>query len=503
MARRILEINLESKGRLGFYNAVPPNDIEATVVEWYVKEGDTIGFTEDPNTGKRIGRPLLKIESEKGGVEITAEGWEIGARITKILISAQKDFTYNLNKVPLRLAELEVGEPEKVGKPDQLDKTDQPDTPNKSINTDLRITPLAKRAAEELGVDLEKVRAWLKPGTAELTYEHMQEFAKTHQTISPTKPISGEDASMKAAPKTRQRAKELGVDLSRVIPGGPSGIVRLEDVENFVKQRVEEKPETVPDIPASIPTTDFGEFEAIKPTMRRKTTARHMAKAWQAPHASPSIDINPALLLELRAKMKDSFEKVHGAKLRIDHFVVAACAYLLSQKEFRILNAYWHEEEGKAEMRLYKHVNVGIAAGISPDKTRSGFSELVVPVIKKAETLSFIEIVKEAERLIADALKGDPKSDDLMGLTFIVNNTGSPVEWRGIKMSGDEYPDPIFAAETAALVAFGATREEGGVKKMRVILRFDHRIVDGYEPKLFLRALQYLLENPEQILTLR
>jgi pyruvate dehydrogenase E2 component (dihydrolipoamide acetyltransferase) len=500
MARRILEINLESKGRLGFYNAVPPNDIDAMVVEWYVKEGDTIGFTQDPNTGKKIGRPLLKIESEKGGVEITAEGWEIGARITKILIPPQKDFSYNLNKNPLHLAELETGEPEKVGKPAD---TSMPDNSDKPLKTDLRITPLAQRAAEELGVDLEKVRAWLKPDATELTLEDVQEFAMTHETIDPAKPVSGEKPPIKAAPKTRQHAKELGVDLSRLLPTGPSGIVRMADIDNFVKQRDEEKSERVPETSAFIPPTDFREFEVMKPTMRRKTTARHMVKAWQAPHASPSIDINPAPLLDLRGKMKESFEKLHGAKLRIDHFFVAACAYLLSQKEFRILNAYWHEEDGKQEMRLYKHVNVGIAAAIAPDKTRSGFSELVVPVIKEAETLSFIEIVKEAERLIADAIKGDPKSDDLMGLTFIVNNTGSPVEWRGIKMSGDEYPDPIFAAETAALVAFGATREEGGAKKMRIILRFDHRLVDGYEPKLFLRALQYLLENPEQILTIK
>ncbi len=89
-----------------------------------------------------------------------------------------------------------------------------------------------------------------------------------------------------------------------------------------------------------------------------------------------------------------------------------------------------------------------------------------------------------------------------MGATFIVNNTGSPLEWKGMHFSGDEFPGPIFPPETGAILSFGAVRQEADRKRMRITLCFDHRLCDGYEVKMFLRALQLLIEHPEQITAL-
>lgn len=232
-----------------------------------------------------------------------------------------------------------------------------------------------------------------------------------------------------------------------------------------------------------------------------------MTEAWHAPHAGPGIDINPVPLLTLREEMKESFERMHGVKLRIDHFFIAACAWLLKQNDFRVLNGYWHEEkEGehiREELRLYSHVNIGIAVAIPAEKTHSGRSELVVPSVKLAEMLRFTDIVKEAERLVSEASSGNPKTEDLLDTTFIVNNTGAPVRLSSGKVvPGAEFMDSIFAPNTSAILAFGAARDENGVKKMRLSLKFDHRVCDGREPTHFVRELQELIEHPEQILVL-
>lgn len=465
MARRYLEITKETAARAGFYKGLPPNPIGWEVIKWYKKEGEVIQGVKNDDTGTVTGEIILYLaNTEKGAKDIEAEDWEIGAQIVKILLPEGSPIEIDLHKEPLRLAELEVA--------DDGGKADggKPETPQKKV----RITPLAEEAMLKLKVKADDVIASLPEGSEELTAEHVKEFA------------ASKPSGIKAAPKTRQVAKERGIDLATIPPSGPDSIIRLQDLENTAKR------------PEFVPEAEEDDYEIIKPTMRRRGTARHMSEVLKIPHAGPDSDVNPTPLLELRERLKEPFEKLHGLKLRIDHFFVAACAWLLKQQELRILNGYWHEEK----IHLYRHINVGVAVTIPPEKTSSGFSELVVPSVKNAGKLSFVEIAIETERLIAEAVGGNPKMEDLLGATFTVNNTGAPVEWRGMKFPGAEFPNSVMVPRTAAILSFGAAREENGQKKMRLSLRFDHRICDGYEATRFIRALQYLIEHPEQILAL-
>ena len=85
-----------------------------------------------------------------------------------------------------------------------------------------------------------------------------------------------------------------------------------------------------------------------------------------------------------------------------------------------------------------------------------------------------------------------------------MDNVGSLGVWRGIKLKGVEDPNnPIVPAGTCALLGIGAIREENEKRKMRLVLGFNHKIVDGYEAGLFLGVLEYLIEHPEQILALK
>jgi pyruvate/2-oxoglutarate dehydrogenase complex dihydrolipoamide acyltransferase (E2) component len=458
VAKKVLEITLNTAKRLGFYNEVPA-ELEGELTRWFVKKGEVIGFIEDKNTGARVGQTICSITTKnKNEIEIDAQGWEVGATVSKLLMAEGEIFSVNLYQESLRLLEAETI----VSK----QKTDEP----AEMSTTVRISPLAKLAAEKQNISLQELMARFPPGTEEITLEDV-----------------GSAKGIKAAPATRQRAKELGANLADIHGTGPDGIVKLSDV-----YKVGQKENVTP--------VD-SDFEILKPGMRRLAIAQNMARGSAEPLVHPAMDIDAAPMVKLRSEMREFFENIHGVKLRFDYFFVAACSWLLLQKEFRILNSGWYEENGKLEIRLYKHVNIGLAVAIPPEKNRSGLSELVVPVIKHAEKLTFVKIVKAAEELLAKERLG---TEDLNGLTFTINNVGSPGLWRGIKLNGVEDPNnPIVPSGTCALLGMGTIREENWQKKMRLVLGFNHKIVDGYEVCLFLGALRYLIEHPEQILALK
>jgi len=466
---------------------------EAKILQWKVKVGDNI----------KEGDPLCEIETEK--VTTDLEAYVAGKIISLDYEEGEPWNNGGVENTPVgelvipALGVIEVEgdaapgtEPETESESSPQDESPQGGAKGPAQElTSVRVTPLAREAAKELGVAIEDVLASLPTDVEELTAEHIKQFSEKTAIPGPES-----HQGIQAVPAARKLAKELGIDISQVKPAEGS-MVCVRDVEAFAKQK-SGKPEA--------PQDGLGAFESITELGMQSATARHMQEAWNRPHASPAVDFNPKPLFKLREELKEEFKLRHGLTLRVDHFFVAACAHLLAKPELRILNAYWHEEDGNAEIRLYNHANVGIAVGVSPEKTKTGFSGLVTPSVKRAETLHFVEIVRESERLIAAALEMKLKLQDLANLTFIVNNTGTPVEWEGKRFLGDEYPDPIIAPKTAAILAFGAPREAGydsAKKLMNVKLRFDHRVVNGYEPKLFLRALQDLIENPQKILVLR
>lgn len=501
MTKKILEITLKTAKRLGFYNEVP-EEMEVQIIEWYIKEGDVIGFTEDKNTGNKIGQALcLGANTIKGEQEITAEGWEIGTKVSKILMPADDNFTVvKLYEKSLPLLELETEDSDQPK--EKTENTAEEFHPSQTRQ--IRISPLAELAAKENKVNLQEVISWLPPDTPELTTEHILQFMqeKNNQTDG-TKPQEPQ-LNTKAAPKTRRRAKEFGIDLSLIHGAGPEGLVTMADLQNAINKQnrggiTEEEYE-----PKEFQQTHTQDFDIVKPSMRRLSIARNLQESAREPLVHPATDIDAAPLIELRSKMKDYFGQTHGAKLSFNHFFLAACSWLLSQAEFRILNSYWHEENGKPEIRIYKHVNIGIAVAISPEKTRSGLSELIVPVIKQSEKLNFVELFRAAEELITMAINNKIAAEYLMDLTFTVNNVGAPLNWRGIELKGTEDPNnPIVPPKTCAILGIGSIREEFGQKKMRLVLGFNHKIADGYEASLFLGALRYFIEHPEQILVLK
>ena len=63
MAKKVLEITINTAKRLGFYNEVPP-EVEGELTRWFIKEGETIGFIEDKNTGVKVGRVICSVTTK-------------------------------------------------------------------------------------------------------------------------------------------------------------------------------------------------------------------------------------------------------------------------------------------------------------------------------------------------------------------------------------------------------------------------------------------------------
>lgn len=466
-----LAIDKNTMVRLGFYGE-PPTSLSVWIVEWLKDEGDVI--EKDPSTGD--GEIIVKLDSEKGLINVEATDDEIGYRINRILMKKGEKRIINLRDEPLLLAML--ASPEDVA----------------SEEPRIRATPIAKRVAEEKGLPLAEI-ARKFPADTRVTRSVVEKFADA-QTEPNRSPL--------AAPATRRLAHELEVDLTQVKPTGAGNIITERDVRNAGEIR---PPEMQREGCATKEPTIVAErgdrgYEIVAPSIKRRGTAHAMTASLILPHAGDAVNVNPEPLFAFRNAHKAAFLEMHGVELRLDYFLGIACAYLLMQEEFRALNGYWHEEENrKEEQRLYTTVNMGIAVAV-PRGPGELSSNLFVPNVKHAETFRLAAFAKEADRVIAAARSGTLRLADSTGTTFVVDNTGTPVEYRGKKYAGGESPEPLLAPQTSAIVAFGNPYDTVQGKRAKIAIRIDHRMVDGYEAITFLRVLQELIENPERILLL-
>ena len=190
--------------------------------------------------------------------------------------------------------------------------------------------------------------------------------------------------------------------------------------------------------------------------------------------------------MAMRAEYRDAFEKKHGGtRLGFMSFFVRACVSAL--KEFPAVNA-----EIDGDEIVYKHfVHMGIAVG--------GAGGLVVPVLRNADQMSFVQI----ERSIADfgkrARDGALKLDELTGGTFSITNGG---------IYGSLMSTPILTPPQSAILGMHKIQERpvaiaGKVEirpMMYLAVSYDHRIVDGKEAVSFLVRVKENIEDPRRLL---
>ncbi|HET8652399.1 MAG TPA: dihydrolipoamide acetyltransferase family protein [Gaiellaceae bacterium] len=279
------------------------------------------------------------------------------------------------------------------------------------------------------------------------------------------------DGRVKASPLARRIARERGIDLAQLRGTGPEGRIVAEDVE-----RAEVSPA---EAPAAVAAPPPGEVEVVPLTSIRKTIARRLTEAWQAPVFQISMSADMGRTVELRERLVELAGD--GAKPTISDVLTKIAASALMRH--RRLNAEFVGEE----VRIHPTANVGMA--VATDRG------LVVPVIHGAERLSVQEIAAARVDLVERARGGKLQQPDLEGGTFTISNLG---------MFGVENFIAVLNPPQVAILAVGAVEERPVVSGgdivarplMSLTLTCDHRAVDGADAADFLRTVRSMLEEP-------
>jgi pyruvate dehydrogenase E2 component (dihydrolipoamide acetyltransferase) len=308
-----------------------------------------------------------------------------------------------------------------------------------------------------------------------------------------------------ASPATRRLARELGVDLRKVPPSGPKGLVTAEDVQAYAK-KVEKKEAAPPaeekgaeegrpirvKAPALPDFSKWGAVERVPLRSIRRATARQMALAWsQIPHVSNQGMIDVTKLEALRQNHKKAVEET-GGRLTYTLFALKAVAEAL--KKFPRFNATLDLDAGEIVLKRYYHI--GVAAD-----TDEG---LVVPVVRDVDRKSIMELAVELKELIERVRSRKVTPEEMHGGTFTITNVGP--------MGGGHFA-PIINYPEVAILGMGtakmypkAIEKNGGEYEiaprlmMPIVLCIDHRVLDGADAIAFMQMIIDCLEEPEELL---
>jgi len=271
---------------------------------------------------------------------------------------------------------------------------------------------------------------------------------------------------VKATPAARRLAKEKGIDISDISPGGKYGEVRAKDLENTAWSYA------APSVRHEAEDTEVPLSRVQQITGKRLQESRQII-----PDVVLHIQADVTKLLAMRKEINEQ----PGIKITINDFVLAAAVKALTVNPR--LNSVFN-----GDRLIYKaNINLGVAVA-----TEKG---LLVPVIKRAQTMSFREISARAAELADRARTGRLAGNDLEGGTFTVSNMG---------MYGITMFTPIINPPEAAILGVCAIEEVLKLENekpvnhsvMGLSLSFDHRIADGAEAAAFLKTLKGLLETP-------
>ena len=293
-----------------------------------------------------------------------------------------------------------------------------------------------------------------------------------------------------ASPSVRQFARELGVTLSSVIGSGMKGRITKEDVQNFVKQKINAPVVTggsaIPPVPV-INFEKFGVITNVDLSRIKKISGKHLHACWlNIPHVTQFDEADITELEKFRKENKDIAAK-KGVNLTPLVFVMKAV--VASLKKFPELNSSLSEDKQHLIMKSY--YNIGVAVD-----TPNG---LMVPVIKEVDKKGFFDIAGELGEISARAREGALTAKDLQGGTFSISSLG------GI---GGSFFTPIVNAPEVAILGVGRHKMQPVWNGKDFIPRlmlplsvsYDHRVVDGALGARFITHLNQMLSDIRKVL---
>jgi pyruvate dehydrogenase E2 component (dihydrolipoamide acetyltransferase) len=329
--------------------------------------------------------------------------------------------------------------------------------------------------------------------------------AKT-EPAAPAAQVREDDEHARSSPLVRKIAREHNVNLSQVEGTGLGGRITKQDIQAFIESGPGasagaaslSRPtlarqggdidiaaaSPAPSAPRPTPAVIPGDLVPMT-NMRRIIAQRMIESRRTSAHVHCMFEVDMTRIVNLRNKLKSSFEQRNGARLTFMPFFVRAA--IIGLQQFPIVNA---SMEGDG-IRYHRHVNVGIAVALDWG--------LIVPVLKNADELNFLGLQRGTTDLGERARNKKLKPEEVEGSTFTVTNPGQ---------FGAVFGLPIINQPNSAIMGVG------GITKMPLVitdkdgtdsiairsvvhltLGYDHRIIDGAVADQFMAFVKKTLEG--------
>ncbi len=444
---------------------------EGTILKWMKSVGDEVA----------LGEELVEIETDKANMVFEAD-----AAGTLIEITAGEGDTLPIGEVIARVGE--AGEAPSGGgasAPEAEGEEDEGQEEREEGEDDRG----GRSAGEEDEGARRRRSAVQAPQSPRV---HAAEPPPGPSAPSPPQ-AAGPDGRVKASPIARRIAEEKGVDLATLTGSGPGGRIIKVDVERAgtapaPAPAAPSAPAAAPLAPAAAtpgarekPETAKGTVEVIELTKLQQTVGRRMAESKAtAPHFYLSAEIDMSRCFDARAQIKAAAREGEVVP-SFNDMVVKACAIAL--REFPRANGAYRD--GRWE--LYSRVNVGIAVAAS--------EALVVPTVFDADLKGLRQIATEARALAQRVRDATVTPPELSGGTFTVSNLGmyGITNFGAVINSPQAAILAVGAITEKPVVREG---EITTARLMGVTLACDHRILYGADGAQFLGRIRALLEEP-------
>ena len=406
--------------------------VEAEIVSWHVKVGDTVEEDQD----------VVDVMTDKATVEIPSP---VSGRVVRLFG--------------------DPGELIAVGSEILAIETDadvaaaQDDSP--ATTEDDKDTPTNVKAE-----DKPKVEEKSAPAHAEVAQR-------------PATPSGNSDHKALASPAVRQRALELDVDLNKVSGSGPVGRILRSDLEDFVAAGGRAFASTDG---GSTTTPKTGQTERQIIGLRRKI-ARNMEAAWKTPLITYVEEIDVTEVESLRQHLNQTRQE-DQPKLTLIPFL--AKALIAALQDIPQANAHYFPDEDK--LIEFEGVHLGIATA-----TDKG---LVVPVLHHSEAMDVWTIASTLSRLSTAAREGKASREDLSGSSITITSLGAMGGLVTTPILNPPETSIIGVNKIVERAVFDGSGRVIPRKFMNLSSSFDHRIVDGYEAAMLIQKVREHLEHP-------
>jgi pyruvate dehydrogenase E2 component (dihydrolipoamide acetyltransferase) len=431
--------------------------VEGTVTKWLKKVGDKVQRDE----------PLFEISTDKVDAEIPAPASGVLREI-----KAQEGSTVQVNSV-------------------------------------VAVIGGAGAAAPAAPKPAEPAREVARPA-AQTTAPSVERPPAQHEVISFPSTQQEEAERVRSSPLVRRIARENNIDLTSVSGTGLGGRITKDDITNFVQQHgpgAEARPArpaapppavarpaapqaaaqprpVAPSAPAPALPELAGELVPMTP-MRKKIAERMVESKRTSAHVHTIFKVDMTRIVKLREKLRRQWEERHGVKLTFMPFIAKALMHGVRLKP--VVNASVVGEG----IQYHRNINIGIAVALEWG--------LIVPVVKGAENLSFVGLQRAVTDLGERARAKKLVPDEVQGGTITITNPG---------IFGPQFGTPIILQPQVAILGMGGifkepvviTDEHGNDSIairhiIRLVLGYDHRIIDGAEADQFMVAVRDYLEK--------